>query len=376
MQTSIYSEHIDIIEKLITQNENLENWMINLTNHHNKDIEILKEKTHNLIHELQSSMCSIKEINQLKEKIQKLKHATTEINNKPKLEEIDEFDDSSDGTNSTEISSLPFRIHYWNGEHIGEIDKWVIPFTKMSSRININLIVSKDTDNADIPINVIINATLREFKSTIPLIVEEIKKLFSPKGLRQIGILRCTFKNKEYLLTYSKDDKSLSDYNKEIFENNKMLSDYFILEARKIFAFRYLLCLYKTNESSVTCRFEKYPGVEFPNTKYDLVYPVMYCNNTFALTLNGKTSKEIDIPKTVLNKYFKLLPSEVTKYKFKETTPESVLLDTIHELLSDICKEPCDAMKLRFKILEIINKYDKSLVGWVNVIYERINQFL
>ena len=300
------------------------------------------------------------------------------------LNETDEFDDSY-CSRSTEISSIPYNYMEWNGEHIGEIDKWVIPFTKLGARTDIDIIVSKDVpsnnNEDDIPINVIINATMREFKSSIPLIVEEIKILFHDshpygQGLRQIGILRCTFKNKEYLLTYSKDDKSLSDYNKEIFENNKMLSDYFILEARKIFAFRYLLCLYKTNESSVTCRFEKYPGVEFPNTKYDLVYPVMYCNNTFALTLNGKTSKEIDIPKTVLNKYFKLLPSEIAKYKFKETTPESVLLDTIQELLSDICKEPCDAMKLRFKILEIINKYDKSLVGWVNVIYERINQFL
>ena len=131
----------------------------------------------------------------------------------------------------------------------------------------------------------------------------------------------------------------MKKYFKDTGLNPTKTGAYFISELRKIFAFRWLMCL--------NCNFENTIEVR---TGTGINHPISCRENTFNYDAMSLSTR---IPKTIIKTWF---------------DGDDALLDKI---ITDMVKGK-DASMLRFKIQEIIMKFDKHLISWNNGIFDKI----
>jgi len=214
----------------------------------------------------------------------------------------------------------------WDGSYLGPIDDSIHKIID-KNRLCIWTLNSKNQQK-------LVEVKYFKFKNEIPLISDEIKKLFD---IPQIGMHVISYKDNPYIMTRSHNDVSLLEYFTHV--KRSELSSLFINEMRRLFAFRWILCLNSNYENKIEVRIDG-----------DLHYPISYSESkySFITTENG-----CRIPQTILKDWF---------------DGSNELLDThIRSLLEN--KNPDD---LKCKIRDIINKYSNKYVSWVNSIYDRI----
>jgi hypothetical protein len=114
---------------------------------------------------------------------------------------------------------------------------------------------------------------------------------------------------------------------------------YFIEEIRKVFAFRWLMCLNNNFENTIEVR-----------TGVGINYPISCRENTFNYDSSSVSTR---IPKTIIHTWFE------NKDELVDTT------------ISILIKEK-DLSVLRFEIQKIIKKFDKHLISWNNSIFEKL----
>jgi hypothetical protein len=114
---------------------------------------------------------------------------------------------------------------------------------------------------------------------------------------------------------------------------------YFIEEIRKVFAFRWLLCLNNNFENTIEVR-----------TGAGINYPISCRENTFNY---DSASSSTRIPKTIVQTWFE--------------NKDELVESTINSLVKGK-----DLSILRFEIQKIIKKFDKYLISWNNSIFEKL----
>jgi hypothetical protein len=206
----------------------------------------------------------------------------------------------------------------WDNTFIGEIDTLVSESNNEKNKINILICNEK--------------VSLYEFENFIPLICEELKELFK---LRKSGKHIVKYKNKHMLMVKSKNQFNLKYYLESQNIKINKLPDYIKNEVKKFIAFRYICCL-KTNT-------EKCFDIVFD----PLVPPYIIDTSEDDINYNSKISQRL-----------------ITDWYGNTEN----FHNTIKELINDR-----DITLLRFQIQKIIEKFDKNLITWSNVIYNRMS---
>ena len=212
----------------------------------------------------------------------------------------------------------------WDNSYIGEIDSLVSQNIEDKKYTFINLKYT-ESDNE--------KAILYNFDGFIPLICEEFKSLFK---LRNNGKHIVKYKNKHMLMVKHKTQTNLKDYLKVNNITIRSLPDYIKKDVKNFIAFRYLFCLKTINESSLDIVFE--PSV------------VPYIINNLEQEINYKSK----ISQRLIDDWF-------------DNT------ENFHQFIKTMIGDN-DVTILKFQIQKIIEKYDKGLIGWSNIIYNRFLQ--
>jgi hypothetical protein len=213
----------------------------------------------------------------------------------------------------------------WDSSDIGDIDLRAMDYQKKDT-YNIVYIWSG---------NNLIECRINKFKDYVPLIADDLKKLFI---IPRIGKHKAIFKKSPCILTRYSNLKPLEEFLEE--NKGKTLPPSFRQEIKRLFAFRYLICL--------NCNFTN--KIEVKVTKTDC-YPVSSIETTFSLNPDSEASR---IPKNILKEWFE--------------GSEEKLYETCKELIDNR-----DLTFLRFRIEEIVRKYDHGRhISWVNAIYDRL----
>lgn len=210
----------------------------------------------------------------------------------------------------------------WDNSYIGEIDSLVSHSIEYKTYIIIDL---------KYDINTIEKAILYNFESFIPLICEDFKELFN---LRKTGKHIVKYRHKHMLMVRYKTQANLRDYFRINNIDIKRLPDCIRDEVQKYIAFRYLFCLKSINENKLNIVFES------------LMPPYI---------LNG--------PEEELNYKIKISQRLIDDW-FDNT-------ENFHKVIKNMINDR-DVTLLKFQIQKIIEKYDKSLIGWTNVIYNKL----
>jgi hypothetical protein len=148
----------------------------------------------------------------------------------------------------------------------------------------------------------------------------------------------------------NKDFISLEVYLKTLEEKNLKLNDFFINEIRRLFCFRYLMCLksnFEVNIAVVLMEKGKVSRLDYPIS----INEKNYCFASFNSSSN--------IPKTVIKKWFN--NSIEFFHDFMKSFIENL----------NLVKE----IDFKYKIIDHIKKkykYDGDIVFWFNSILERL----
>lgn len=216
----------------------------------------------------------------------------------------------------------------WDGTHLGVIDKFIhkIDDTRLS-------IWTRNIKNQ----NKLVEIRITKYKDDIPLIADELKSLFN---IIKVGMHRCIINNEEYIISKSQTDITLNEF----FEHygRSYITQNFINEMRRIFAFRWIICL--------TCNYESKIGVRIQD---DFIIPISLHENNFSLYVEENRSR---IPRTILKDWF--------------DNDEENLNNKIRELIDNR-----NVNELKFKIQDIIKKYSGKYIFWTNSIFERLLMF-
>lgn len=210
----------------------------------------------------------------------------------------------------------------WDNSYIGEIDSLVIQSIEDKKYILVDL--KYDTNVAE-------KAILYNFENFIPLICEDFKELFN---LRKTGKHIVKYKNKYMLMVRFKTQANLKDYLKINKIDSKNIPNYIKNEIQKYIAFRYLFSLKTINETSLSIVFE---------------------SNVMPYIINSSEKEinyEIKITKRVIEDWFDNI-------------------ENFHKVIKSMINDR-DVTLLKFQIQKIIEKYDKKMIGWSNIIYNRL----
>jgi hypothetical protein len=210
----------------------------------------------------------------------------------------------------------------WDNSYIGDIDLYVSHSIEDNKCIAVTLKYNENTSE---------NAVLYEFENFIPLICEEFKVLLN---LRKTGKHIVKYRNKHMLMVKYETQTNLKDYLKLNSINVRSLPDYLKNDVQKYIAFRYLFCLKTINESSLSIVFKS------------LGNP--YIINSSENELNYKS----------------IVCQRIIDDWFGDT-------ENFHQIAKSLIEDK-DVTILKFQIQKIIEKYDKNLIGWTNVIYNRL----
>jgi hypothetical protein len=229
-----------------------------------------------------------------------------------------------------EMDKIPIKFT-WDGTDIGPIDKSIYSCVK-SEDDHILYIWTRNQkgEHKLIPVKIL------KYKNDIPIIIDECKPLF---GIKKVGKHKATLKSFPVILIRYQGDISLKRYLSDTMMTPDKTGKYFIEEIRKVFAFRWLLCLNNNFENTIEVR-----------TGAGINYPISCRENTFNYDSSSVSTR---IPKTIIHTWFE--------------NKEELLDKTISSLVKDK-----DLSVLRFEIQKIIKKFDKQLISWNNGIFEKL----
>jgi hypothetical protein len=228
----------------------------------------------------------------------------------------------------------------WDGTDIGDITEYVLSHKKIEygNCIDIWTRVTKVKKSGEqTEVNKLLPVKILKFKNEIPLISDEFKSLFK---VPQTGMHKATFSGTECIIQRTIDDIPLDKYLEKTPKNK--ITPLFYSEIRKIFAFRWLMCL--------NCNYENKLDVRVDGGS---AFPISCKETTFSLDGDKNACR---IPKNVLKEWFE--------------NKEEIFQDTVKELLNDR-----DPNYLKIEIVKIINKYSNKYIGWANSIYNKVIQF-
>ena len=210
----------------------------------------------------------------------------------------------------------------WDNTYIEEIDHILSNIVEDKNKIYASIKINESSNE---------NIILYEFNGFIPLICEEFKSIFN---LRKTGKHIVKYKSKFMLMVRNTRQVSLKDCIENEFLKPNGLPDYLKEEVKKMIAFRWIFCLKNNNEKCF-------------NLVYDPITPP-YIINDCEDGLNYK----VKISQRLIDDWF----GDTEKF---------------HDLIrSMICDR--DVSLIRMQIQKIIEKYDKNLISWANVIYNRL----
>jgi hypothetical protein len=232
--------------------------------------------------------------------------------------------------NDEEMDKNPIKFT-WDGSDLGSIDKHIYSCVK-SEDDHILYIWTKNQKGEPklIPVKIL------KYKNEIPIIIDECKPLF---GIKKVGKHKALLKSIPIILIRYQGDISLKRYLSDTMLVPEKTGKYFIEEIRKVFAFRWLLCLNNNFENTIEVR-----------TGAGINYPISCRENTFNY---DSTSSSTRIPKTIVYTWFE--------------NKDELVDSTINTLIKGK-----DLSVLRFEIQKIIKKYDKQLISWNNSIFEKL----
>lgn len=225
----------------------------------------------------------------------------------------------------TKMEAIKGPVLPWDSSDIGDIDLRVMDYQKKDTYNNVYIWSG----------NNLIECRITKFKDYVPLIADDLKKLFT---IPRIGKHKAIFKKSPCILTRYSNLKPLEEFLEE--NKGNSLPPSFRQEIKRLFAFRYLICL--------NCNYIN--KIEVKVTKTDC-YPVSSIETTFSLNPDSDVSR---IPKNILKEWFE--------------SSEDNLYATCKELI-----DGRDLSFLKFRIEEIVRKYDHGRhISWVNSIYDRL----
>jgi hypothetical protein len=150
---------------------------------------------------------------------------------------------------------------------------------------------------------------------------------------------------------------SLDEYINIAIEKNKRFNDFFVLEMRRLLAFRHLMCL-TLNQS------RNFYVYLVNNSEEKLISRL-----DFPLSMNEKKfcydafDKSCRIPKTMIKEWF--------------NNSEELVYDTVKDLL--LSNDIDSSLKLKYTLIEAIKEndvYNDQNVWWVNAIVEQSRKYL
>lgn len=230
-----------------------------------------------------------------------------------------------------EEMSLSIPKFTWDGSDIGPIDGCIYSCQKSEDDHILHIWTKNQKGQAKlIPVKIL------KYKNEIPIIIDECKPLF---GLKKVGKHKAMIKAVPIVIIKYQGDVSLKRYLNDMLLVPEKTGKFFIEEIRKVFIFRWLMCLNNNWENTIEVR-----------TGGGINYPISCRENTFNY---DSTSLSTRIPKTIINTWF--------------NGKDEIIDSTIESLLKDK-----DLSVLRFEIQKIINKFDKQLISWNNGIFDKI----
>lgn len=219
----------------------------------------------------------------------------------------------------------------WDGSDIGPIDGCIYSCQKSDHDHILHLWTKNPKGQPKlIPVKIL------KYKNEIPIIIDECKPLF---GLKKVGKHKAMIKDIQVVIVRYQGDISLKRYLNDMLLTPEKTGKYFIEEIRKVFVFRWLMCLNNNWENTIEVR-----------TGSGINYPISCRENTFNYDASSLSTR---IPKTIMNIWFD--GSE----------------DMIDIITQSFLKDK-DLSVLRFEIQKIINKFDKQLISWNNSIFDKI----
>lgn len=219
----------------------------------------------------------------------------------------------------------------WDGSDIGNIDENIYDCKEIEKDHVLTLWGTNNKGEFKL-----VNVKILKYKNEIPIIVDECKPLF---GLKKVGKHKAMLKNTPILLIRYQGDVSLQRYFRDMSLTPKKAGAPFVNEMRKLFIFRWFMCLVNNFENTIEVR-----------TGTSINHPISCKENMFNY---DSTSFSTRIPKNIIKKWF---------------DDNDILVD---DLIIDFIKDK-DISILRFEIQKIIMKFDKNLISWNNGIFERL----
>jgi hypothetical protein len=206
----------------------------------------------------------------------------------------------------------------WDNTFIGEIDTLVSEAIENKGIYNVTICNEK--------------VSLYEFENFIPLICEELKDLFK---LRKSGKHIVKYNNKHRIMVKNKTQFNLKYYLESQDIKINKLPEYIKNEVQKFIAFRYICCLKNNTEKCFDIVFDP------------LIPPYIIDKSEEEINYQSKISQRL------INDWY-------------GTT------ENFHNVIKKLIDDR-DISLLRFQIQKIIEKYDKNLITWSNVIYNRMS---
>jgi hypothetical protein len=234
-------------------------------------------------------------------------------------------------TTYNETMALGLLKFTWNGSDIGPIDGSIYSCQKSEDDHILHLWTKNSKDQPKlIPVKIL------KYKNEIPIIIDECKPLF---GLKKVGKHKAMIRGIPIVIIRYQGDISLKRYLNDMLLTPEKTGKYFLEEIRKVFVFRWLMCLNNNWENTIEVR-----------TGAGINYPISCRENTFNYDAASLSTR---IPRTIINTWFE------GKDDLVDSSIESLIKDR-------------DLSVLRFEIQKIINKFDKQLISWNNGIFDKI----
>ena len=194
----------------------------------------------------------------------------------------------------------------------------------------------------------------------VPCLIDETKRLFN---LEKVGTHWTIYNDKSYVLLRVKLNEEGSIILDATLNTLNKYNQHIANEIKKIFAFREMMGVSKTNESSVILRMEKYKGKEY-------VTPISF------LEFKMEPAKEkIVIPKTVMDKWFINVSYDENE---KEVRKDLRTVDVILDMLKIKKPEEISSVlfNLRYEFEKIVERVDRNNITFVDEVIERIGNYL
>lgn len=241
-----------------------------------------------------------------------------------------------------------FDILSWDGTHIGDITNDISFHPVEKSQ--------RDTHIGDLATYRNTTILVLNFDDKFPLIIDELKDTFS---LTRMFYHQCTIENKEYTICRQWDcDTTLALYSQH--PDHFPETPFFIMELRRIFAFRSVFFLSFNNDTSI---YVKPLGVNLYNKdiQKNTALPISRIETKYNIT-----KQVLDSVNNISSRFFKThgsVPKHIiTKYFNNDY---DMFYDEVVKIRSEI-----SAIDIKYKMHALIKKYEPdNFIDWVNAVY-------